>query len=108
MFSAQSIGSPFAKSKGRVEDVSFHPRKPWLFVATQRHVRIYDLASQVKRNPIKHYSCRDGGGAFSPERYRLELNSASNTTNLSKRKLSTTSRYTNRSKRKLSTTSQAR
>nr|NVI69949.1 putative ribosome biogenesis protein BOP1 homolog [Cucujiformia] len=38
---------PFAKSKGLVQCVLFHPTKPCLFVATQRHVRIYDLVKQT-------------------------------------------------------------
>lgn len=37
---------PFTKSKGLVQCVLFHPTKPMLFVATQRHVRIYDLVKQ--------------------------------------------------------------
>jgi ribosome biogenesis protein ERB1 len=38
---------PFTKPKGLVQCVLFHPTKPFLFVATQRHVRIYDLVKQV-------------------------------------------------------------
>eukprot|EP00967_Tisochrysis_lutea_P080550 scaffold110671_cov32-Tisochrysis_lutea.AAC.2 len=49
--SKHKSGSPFSKSTGRVEAVAFHPKKPWLVVATQRHVRIYDLASQVTMPP---------------------------------------------------------
>ena len=37
--SKRTSGSPFAKSKGRIETVCFHPTKPLFFVATQRHVR---------------------------------------------------------------------
>ena len=37
---------PFAKSKGMVQCVLFHPIRPYLFVATQRHVRVYNLAKQ--------------------------------------------------------------
>ncbi|CAH0755058.1 unnamed protein product [Diatraea saccharalis] len=37
---------PFRRSKGLVQCALFHPTKPWLFVATQRAVRIYDLARQ--------------------------------------------------------------
>ncbi|GJQ81341.1 hypothetical protein Trydic_g20553 [Trypoxylus dichotomus] len=37
---------PFSKSKGLVQSVLFHPLRPLLFVATQRHVRIYDLVKQ--------------------------------------------------------------
>nr|MBE5724375.1 putative ribosome biogenesis protein BOP1-like protein [Cucujiformia] len=38
---------PLTKSKGLVQCVLFHPKKPCLFVATQRHVRIYDLVKQT-------------------------------------------------------------
>uniref|UniRef100_A0A182MQ54 Ribosome biogenesis protein BOP1 homolog n=2 Tax=Anopheles culicifacies TaxID=139723 RepID=A0A182MQ54_9DIPT len=38
---------PFSKSKGLVQSVLFHPVKPCIFVATQRHVRVYDLVKQV-------------------------------------------------------------
>ena len=44
--SKRSSGSPFTKSKGRVESVAFHPSKPLFFVATQRHVRVYHLLRQ--------------------------------------------------------------
>jgi len=37
---------PFSKAKGQVQCVLFHPIRPSLFVATQRHVRIYDLVKQ--------------------------------------------------------------
>ncbi|KAL1501047.1 hypothetical protein ABEB36_006449 [Hypothenemus hampei] len=39
---------PFTKSKGLVQRILFHPTKPVLFVATQRHVRIYDLLKQAQ------------------------------------------------------------
>ena len=38
---------PFSKAKGLVQCVLFHPVKPYLFVATQRHVRIYNLVSYI-------------------------------------------------------------
>ncbi|GAA5909660.1 hypothetical protein JCM6882_008457 [Rhodosporidiobolus microsporus] len=38
--------APFAKLKGEVQKVQFHPSRPQFFVATQRHVRIYDLMKQ--------------------------------------------------------------
>lgn len=38
--------SPFRKTQGAVQCVAFHPAKPWFFVATQRYVRLYDLAAQ--------------------------------------------------------------
>jgi ribosome biogenesis protein ERB1 len=37
---------PFNKSKGLVQMILFHPIRPFLFVATQRHVRIYNLTKQ--------------------------------------------------------------
>src|SRR5690606_18072655 len=37
---------PFRKSKGMTQRVEFHPFKPMLFVATQRYIRVYDLAKQ--------------------------------------------------------------
>ncbi|XP_012272318.1 ribosome biogenesis protein BOP1 homolog [Orussus abietinus] len=37
---------PFSKAKGLVQCVLFHPIRPFLFVATQRNVRIYDLMKQ--------------------------------------------------------------
>nr|NVI69904.1 putative ribosome biogenesis protein BOP1 homolog [Cucujiformia] len=38
---------PLTKSKGLIQCVLFHPVKPCLFVATQRHIRIYDLIKQT-------------------------------------------------------------
>ncbi|KAF7691005.1 ribosome biogenesis protein bop1 [Silurus meridionalis] len=37
---------PFRKNKGMVQCVSFHPIRPYFFVATQRYVRIYNLIKQ--------------------------------------------------------------
>ncbi|XP_021925490.1 ribosome biogenesis protein BOP1 homolog isoform X1 [Zootermopsis nevadensis] len=37
---------PFSKSKGLVQCVLFHPVRPFFFVATQKIVRVYDLAKQ--------------------------------------------------------------
>lgn len=37
---------PFTRSKGLIQCVLFHPIRPFLFVATQRNVRIYDLVKQ--------------------------------------------------------------
>ncbi|KAJ3415009.1 Ribosome biogenesis protein 1 [Chytridiales sp. JEL 0842] len=49
--SKKSTQYPFKKSKGLVQKVIFHPNKPYLFVATQRFVRVYNLLKQelVKR-----------------------------------------------------------
>lgn len=38
---------PFAKAKGIVECVEFHPEKPYFFLATQRSVFVYNLQKQV-------------------------------------------------------------
>ncbi|KAI0069034.1 BOP1NT-domain-containing protein [Artomyces pyxidatus] len=38
--------APFRKVKGSVQLVLFHPTKPQFFVATQRYVRVYNLAEQ--------------------------------------------------------------
>lgn len=35
---------PFLKLKTIVQRTSFHPSKPFFFVATQRHIRVYNLA----------------------------------------------------------------
>ena len=37
---------PFNKAKGLVQSILFHPIRPFLFVATQRHVRVYNLTKQ--------------------------------------------------------------
>ncbi|KZV75423.1 BOP1NT-domain-containing protein [Peniophora sp. CONT] len=39
--------APFRKIKGSVQAVAFHPSKPHFFVATQRYVRVYNLAEQT-------------------------------------------------------------
>ncbi|KAJ3002967.1 Ribosome biogenesis protein 1, partial [Thoreauomyces humboldtii] len=38
--------NPFKSAKGLVQRVTFHPSKPFFFVATQRYVRVYNLATQ--------------------------------------------------------------
>ncbi|CCE87243.1 Piso0_005786 [Millerozyma farinosa CBS 7064] len=45
--SKHSSQSPFRKSKGVIMDAKFHPTRPQLFVASQRYIRIYDLAQQA-------------------------------------------------------------
>jgi ribosome biogenesis protein ERB1 len=39
--------NPFKKSKGFIQCVKFHPSKPYFFVASQTHIRVYNLAQQV-------------------------------------------------------------
>lgn len=41
--SKRATQTPFTKSKGIVQCVRFHPSKPFFFVATHRHVKMYDL-----------------------------------------------------------------
>lgn len=38
--------SPFRRSHGHVQRVAFHPRRPFLLVASQRAVRLYHLLRQ--------------------------------------------------------------
>jgi len=37
---------PFKKAKGLIQRVLFHPTRPFLFVATQRFIRVYNLTKQ--------------------------------------------------------------
>jgi len=50
---AQSF-APFTKSKGLVQAVVFHPERPFFFVASQRHIRAYNL---TKQSLIKKMLC---------------------------------------------------
>lgn len=38
--------TPFSKTKGLVQTILFHPTRPYLFMATQRYVRVYNLMKQ--------------------------------------------------------------
>jgi ribosome biogenesis protein ERB1 len=38
--------SPFKKSPGAVQSISFHPSRPFFFVATQQQVKVFDLVAQ--------------------------------------------------------------
>jgi len=44
--STKSTQRPFRKKPGDVQVVEFHPSKPIFFLATKRHVRVYDLQRQ--------------------------------------------------------------
>lgn len=55
--SRQLTQAPFRRNKGRAVRVEFHPTKPFFFVATQNHVRVYNLARQAL---AKKLEC--GGG----------------------------------------------
>lgn len=45
-FSKRKSQCPFKKSKGQIQCVKFHPKRPFFFVATQRYVRVYNLQKQ--------------------------------------------------------------
>ncbi|TPX66037.1 hypothetical protein SpCBS45565_g04703 [Spizellomyces sp. 'palustris'] len=45
--------NPFRKAKGLVQRVSFHPTKPFFFVATQRTVRVYNLQTQTHQKTLQ-------------------------------------------------------
>ncbi|KIZ07232.1 block of proliferation 1 [Monoraphidium neglectum] len=45
--SKRATQNPFRKNRGRVTRAAFHPVKPFFFVATQNHVRVYNLAKQA-------------------------------------------------------------
>jgi ribosome biogenesis protein ERB1 len=42
-----STQQPFSKVKGETQHACFHPNKPFLYVASQQHVRIYHLVKQT-------------------------------------------------------------
>ncbi|CAL4106084.1 unnamed protein product, partial [Meganyctiphanes norvegica] len=44
---------PFNKIKGRVQAVQFHPKHPFLFVATQGHIRVYNLQKQLLTKKVQ-------------------------------------------------------
>ncbi|BFZ12748.1 hypothetical protein BsWGS_15786 [Bradybaena similaris] len=44
--SKRQTQAPFSKPKGLVQLVMFHPVHPYFFVATQQHVRVYNLVKQ--------------------------------------------------------------
>lgn len=37
---------PFSKSPGKVQALSFHPSRPYIFVVTQQHVKLFHLVEQ--------------------------------------------------------------
>ncbi|ORY78574.1 NUC169 domain-domain-containing protein [Protomyces lactucae-debilis] len=45
--------APFAKTKGAIQSVLFHPTKPVLFVASQRYIRVYDLQKQALQRTLQ-------------------------------------------------------
>jgi len=55
--------SPFKKQKGQIQYAMFHPSKPLLFVATQIHIKKYNLAQlrleQKLLSGVKWISCFD-------------------------------------------------
>ncbi|VDI39294.1 Hypothetical predicted protein [Mytilus galloprovincialis] len=55
--SKQRSQNPFSKPKGLVQCVYFHPIRPFLFVATQRYIRVYNLLKQELTKKLMT-SCR--------------------------------------------------
>lgn len=45
--STKSSQAPFKKAKADIQDVCFHPTRPYLVVAEKRRARIYDLQKQA-------------------------------------------------------------
>ncbi|OQR84191.1 hypothetical protein ACHHYP_13740 [Achlya hypogyna] len=45
--SKRSSQNPFTKKLGSIQTVAFHPSKPFFFLATQTHVRVYNLVQQA-------------------------------------------------------------
>uniref|UniRef100_A0A060TH72 Ribosome biogenesis protein ERB1 n=1 Tax=Blastobotrys adeninivorans TaxID=409370 RepID=A0A060TH72_BLAAD len=45
--SKHTTQSPIRKTKGMIQDAMFHPTLPHLYVATLRHIKVYDLSAQV-------------------------------------------------------------
>ncbi|OQS04127.1 hypothetical protein THRCLA_03604 [Thraustotheca clavata] len=45
--SKRSSQNPFSKKLGAIQTVAFHPSKPFFFLATQTHVRVYNLVQQA-------------------------------------------------------------
>ncbi|XP_059177727.1 ribosome biogenesis protein bop1-like [Physella acuta] len=44
--SRRQTQAPFSKPKGLVQRVIFHPAHPYFYVATQQHIRVYNLVKQ--------------------------------------------------------------
>uniref|UniRef100_A0A665VIZ7 Ribosome biogenesis protein BOP1 n=1 Tax=Echeneis naucrates TaxID=173247 RepID=A0A665VIZ7_ECHNA len=58
--------NPFRRNKGLVQCVSFHPVRPYFFVATQRSVRIYNLVKQEMTKKLQANSKWISSMAFYP------------------------------------------
>lgn len=44
--SQRTSQAPFRKCKDQIQAAVFHPSKPFIFIASQRHIRIYNLIKQ--------------------------------------------------------------
>lgn len=72
---------PFNKCKGRVQCIEFHPKFPFLYVATQTHIRVYNLQKQrmlkkVQANSrwVSSIAVHPGGEHFLIGGYDRKLN----------------------------------
>ena len=50
----QTSQKPFNKSRGLIQQVEFHPTRPFFFVLSQRYIRVYNL---VKQAMVKKLMC---------------------------------------------------
>eukprot|EP01130_Rhizamoeba_saxonica_P000278 TRINITY_DN10254_c0_g1_i1.p1 TRINITY_DN10254_c0_g1~~TRINITY_DN10254_c0_g1_i1.p1 ORF type:complete len:700 (-),score=211.14 TRINITY_DN10254_c0_g1_i1:37-2136(-) len=51
--SKKSSQNPFRKNKGLITSVLFHPSKPLFFVASERHIRVYNLVKQEQQKKLQ-------------------------------------------------------
>lgn len=72
---------PFNKCKGRVQALNFHPKYPFLYMATQTHIRVYNLQKQrmlkkVRANSrwVSSIAIHPGGEHFLVGGYDRKLN----------------------------------
>jgi ribosome biogenesis protein ERB1 len=66
--SRRMVQKPFSKAKDQITGAQFHPAKPFFFVSSKRHIRVYNLAKQTlarKLQPgvqwISSFDCHPGG-----------------------------------------------
>ncbi|KAK3279018.1 Ribosome biogenesis protein 1 [Cymbomonas tetramitiformis] len=76
--SKQATQNPFRKNKGRVLRAIFHPSKPFFFVATQQHVRVYNLAKQTLAKKLTASVSKISSMAIHPQGDNLIVGSNDN------------------------------
>jgi hypothetical protein len=58
--SKENSQQPFSKAKGESQLACFHPTKPFLYVASQQHVRIYCTTESSRQWQRDSYPVADG------------------------------------------------